>query len=332
MTHRFDPSLSGAGRHRARAAAFVVVLLVLVAVAVALGSCESLASGEAALTDDAPSTAGPAPAGADCEATSDCRAEQTCVDGRCRPLRTTVEGELLAAAAAEQLAAGDARASYETYVTALRAYEQASVPIPPDVLCGSAEAALSCSREEVPRELAARRADACFRGSLPADPARARVLAKLAALRYEGLELAAFDQAEPPSQFFTAPRSRPDPGAVQVRIALEGTPGPGGDEIDQRLKAAPLAQAATACFLEDWELHHQRTVEARLDLEVSSRLRDMGEYDIYEAHVAVSRTGLGERGFSPCVARALESAFAESFRMSRIVSWRARAVVRATSR
>ncbi len=308
--------------------------------AVLLASCDRLAACEglagagapAAGETSAPTRSSGTPAGASCTASRDCAEGQACVGETCRATRTTVQGELLAASAAQQLAAGEFVEANETYVAALRAFEQANVPVPPAVLCGSAEAALGSPREAVPREIAARRAFACFRGSLPGDPARVRVLEKVAEVRHEGLDLAAFDEAETPTEFFTAPRRRPDPGAVRVHVELAGQPGAGSAEIDARLQSAPVAQAVVACFLADWELHHQRRVEATLPIRVSSRLRDMGSYDIYEASVSIDAGGPEERGFGPCTARALESIFAESIRMARTVSWNASITVRASAR
>ncbi|MBC7173393.1 MAG: hypothetical protein H5U40_13220, partial [Polyangiaceae bacterium] len=190
----------------------------------------------------------------------------------------------------------------------------------------------SAGREDVPREVAARRADACFRGSLPGDGSRGRVLAKLAPLLDEGLDVAAFDEPDTPSEFFTAPPQRPQPDSVQVRIELGGGMGPGSETVDQRLQSDSVVASVVACFLEDWERHRRRSVEASLPLRVSSRLRDMGSYDVYEGRVTVDASGLPERSFARCAARAVEAAFAESFRLPRTVSWEATATVAASAR
>jgi hypothetical protein len=118
---------------------------------------------------------------------------------------------------------------------------------------------------------------------------------------------------------------------VRVHVELAGAAGPGSEEIDERLQSAPVVQAVVACYIEDWELHHQRRVEGTLPLRVASHLRDMGSYDVYEARVSFDVSSLDERAFGRCVASSLETIFAESFRMTRTVSWNASVIVRASA-
>ena len=98
--------------------------------------------------------------------------------------------------------------------------------------------ALLGAMDDTAREEAARRADRCFRASLPGDPSRARTLEALGRLRHDGLALAAFDADEAPERFFTEQQGRPGVEAVLVEHAL-----PEGDLPGLRVAGLELARS-----------------------------------------------------------------------------------------
>jgi hypothetical protein len=272
-----------------------------------------------------PPTASPGtaqPEGAACTGRDDCPTDQLCVRGVCGYRLTSAAGEVLAAAARAQVDAGDLEGASRTYEQAFAAFEAAEAPLPVRVLCGAASTALRAARTPEARETAAKSADRCFRRSLPGAPERADVQLALARLRYDGLDLARFDQPESAERFFSAPPSRPTVDAIDLAIELTEQPDqPGFADLRTAVLGEPARQAIADCFIQDWELRHERQATASLVVKLTSRLRDMGEYDTYEAAIEVQKTTLAEDGFESCVAGALGVALATRPRLNRLVAW-----------
>jgi hypothetical protein len=280
--------------------------------------------GPFALEQDEPEPEGPPmAAGASCAGTPDCPGEQICVEGACRYQRTSVAGEVLASAGAAQLEAGDFAGAVRTFDQAIDAYDNAEAPVPPPILCGAAIAALQEGSGTDARERAAKRADACLRGSLPGDAQREAVLAALTRLRYEGLDARLFDQPEPAGRFFTMEPSRPTVDAIDIRVELPDADDRGFDEVRQALQAEQARRAISDCFIQDWDLRHERNVSASLLLKVSSNMRDMGTYDIFVPSAEVAQTSLSQDGFEPCAAQALTDMLSDALpsNLGRRVSW-----------
>jgi hypothetical protein len=265
----------------------------------------------------------PFSAGAACAGTPDCPSDQLCVEGRCQYQVTSVAGEVLASAGAAQLEAGDFAGAVRTFDQAIDAYENAEAPIPPEILCGAAIAAMQEGSSPDARERAARRADACLRGSLPGASLRSKVLEGLTRLRYEGLDARLFDQAEPADRFFTMEPSRPTVDAIDIRVELPDTDEKGAEEVKQVLNGEEARRAISDCFIQDWDLRHERRVSAALLLKLSSSMRDMGTYDIFVPEAEVTQTSLSQDGFEPCVAGALSALMSDALpkNLGRRVSW-----------
>jgi hypothetical protein len=169
-----------------------------------------------------------------------------------------------------------------------------------------------------------RRADACFRGSLPTDALRADVLASVSRLRYDGLDMALFDRAEPPERFFTREPSRPTVDAIEIALDLPDRDSAGYADVGEQLRGEAARRAIADCFVQDWEIHHQRSVHASLVLAFETRMRDMGDYDVFEPVLEVRATSLAQDGFEPCTAAALTEAMRGALRIGRSVSaWQA---------
>ncbi|MFW5876954.1 MAG: hypothetical protein ACOCXM_09470 [Myxococcota bacterium] len=262
-------------------------------------------------------------AGATCSGLSDCPEGQICVGKRCRYTNTSVAGEMLSAAAAAQLDAGDFGGAVRTFDEGIEAYQQASAPVPPEILCGAAVAALQEGGGQDARERAATRADACLRGSLPGDPRRAEVLEGLTRLRYEGLEPTLFDEAEPAQRFFTKEPSRPTVDAIDVRVQLPDVDEKGMEEIREAIHGEAARRAIADCFVQDWDLRHERRVQAPLILKLKSTMKDMRTYDIFKPEIEIEQTSLAEDGFEPCVAGALGSVLSDAVpkNIGRQLSW-----------
>lgn len=264
------------------------------------------------------------PAGATCSGRDDCTSDQACVEGRCSYRETSVAGEVLAAAAEAQASSGDWDGALETYELAFRAFETADAPVPPEIACGAAELILRTATDAEARERGARRADLCFRITVPSHPARVAVRRALARLRFEGLDISLFDRAEPAERFFTQQQSRPTVDAVQVDVQmpdLEPREPASHTAIRERLRSEAGTAAIAECFIQDWELNHDRAATADLRMAFTTRLRDMGTYDVYEPVLTITQTTTAQDGFEPCLAHALPSLFDPENRSLRGEAW-----------
>lgn len=260
------------------------------------------------------------PAGTTCEGREDCPSDQVCVDHVCRYRETSIAGEILASAAEGQVVAGDFEGAIRTYDQAIEHFDTAHAPVPPEVLCASASLILRTARDAEARERGARRADACFRSSVPGGPGRNEVRRAVARLRFEGLDTALFDRTEPAERFFTQEPSRPTVDALAIDVQLPESEDPGADQVREQLAGEAAHRAIAECFVQDWELRHERSAEAHLVMRYSTRLHDMGTYDTYEPEIAIEQTTVAEDGFEPCVARSLATAITAP-RGSRVVAW-----------
>ncbi len=263
-------------------------------------------------------------AGATCSGRDDCTSDQVCVDSRCRYRETSVAGEVLASAAEAQAEAGDWNGALETYEQAFRAFDSADVPVPAELACGAAELILRTAPDAAARERGARRADECFRITVPGDPARLAVRRALARLRFEGLEIALFDREEPAERFFTQEPSRPTVDAVEVDVQmpdLEPREIPVHTAVRERLRSEEGRVAIAECFISDWETNHDRSATADLRMAYTTRLRDMGSYDVYEPVMEIGATSAAQDGFEPCLAAALPNLFDPENRSMRGEAW-----------
>ncbi|NCQ59817.1 MAG: hypothetical protein GW913_03995 [Myxococcales bacterium] len=262
------------------------------------------------------------PSGTSCAGRSDCAGEQVCVSGVCRFRHVSVKGEILTTAARAQLDTGDVSGAVRTYDQVLEAYESQEAPVPAEVLCGAAGAALRAAETPEEREVAARRADACFRGSLPGDESRMVVQRAVSRLRYDGLDLSLFDQDQPASHFFTEDPSRPTVDAVEIALELPDRDMAGYEPVRTTLQSEDATRAIAGCFIRDWESRHERSASAPLTIDLTSHLRDMGDYDVYTGQVTLTPTGGAEGGFVGCLAEALTALFENGPRLARSISWR----------
>ena len=255
------------------------------------------------------------PAGSTCAGVADCPRDQACVAGICRYRRTSTSGEILAAAAKAQVDAGDVGGAVRTYAQAIQAFRDAEAPVPPDLACGAAAAALRVANDPASRETAASYADTCFRSSLPGDATRVEVERVLARLRFDGLDVALFDRERPAERFFTKQQSRPTTDAIEIAIDLPDGDQTGYGTLSESLRSEPARTAIAECFVADWELHHQRSVEASLMLKFDTTMRDMGDYDVFQSNPEVTAVGDATEGFAPCVAEKLHEAVQPGPRM-----------------
>lgn len=260
-------------------------------------------------------------AGTTCGGRDDCASDQVCVQAVCRYRATSAAAEILAAGAAAQVEAGEVEGALRTYDQAVAAFHAANAPVPPEVVCGAAIAALRGARTPELRESAARRADTCFRGSLPGDAQRNEVRTSLARMRFDGLDAARFDRPEPADRFFALQPSRPTADAVAIAIDIPDRDSAGFAEVRDTLRSDPAKHAIVDCFVQDWELRHQRQATASLVIRYQTTLRDMGDYDTFDPSLEVAPTTPAEDGFEPCLARALTATLAPGPRGHRIVAW-----------
>lgn len=263
-------------------------------------------------------------AGATCSGRDDCTSDQVCVEGRCRFRATSVAGEVLASAAAAQVEAGDWEGAIETYEQSFGAFRDHDAPVPPEVACRAAELTLRSATDPAARERGARQADLCFRTTVAGHPLRDAARRALARLRYEGLEIALFDENEPAERFFTQEPSRPTVDVVQVEIQmpdLEPSEPSSHTAVRGTLQGEDGRRSIAECFVQDWELRHEPTATAELVFRYSTSLRDMGTYDIYVPNVVVEQVTTGEDGFEACLHRALPGLFDPNNRSMRGEPW-----------
>ena len=275
-----------------------------------------------AVLPSAPEVLTALPEGTSCAGRGDCTTDQICVRNVCSYRLTSAAGEILATAARAQVDAGDLEGALRTYDQAVEAFDAAEAPVPARVVCGAAGASLRAARTPEARELAAKSADRCFRRSLPGAPERTDVQVALARLRYDGLAMGRFDRPEPADQFFSAPPTRPTVDAIDIAIDMAQQPDqPGYSELRAALQGEPARRSIADCFVQDWELRHERQASAALTLKLTTRLRDMGDYDAYEGTAEVTRTTPAEEGFEACLASALTTVLGAGPRLNRIVAW-----------
>jgi hypothetical protein len=289
----------------------------------AAGPGESARGGARPATPTTPGARGPTSrpaAGSSCMGREDCPSDQVCVEAVCRYRETSVAGEVLATAARGQVEAGDWEGAIRTYDQAIEHFETAHAAVPPDILCASAELILRTATEPEGRERGARRADACFRGSLPGAPVREEVRRAVARLRFEGLDSALFDRTEPAERFFTQEPSRPTVDALEIDLQIAESDDPGAAQLREQLAGEAARRAIGECFVQDWELRHERSATASLIVRYSTRLVDMGSYDRYEGRVSIEKTTVAEDGFEPCLARALSGTLTPP-PSGRVVAW-----------
>ena len=258
--------------------------------------------------------------GTSCAGRDDCPSDQVCVEQRCRYRETSVAGEILATSAQAQVDAGEWEGAARTYDQAIAAFEAAHAPVPPEVLCASASLMLRTATDPAGREGGAQRADRCFRASVPGSAAREDVRRAVARLRFEGLDPALCDRPQPPDRFFTLEQSRPTVDALAIDVQFPESEEPGAAQVRAQITGDVAHRAIAECFVQDWDVHHQRTATASLVVRYSTRLRDMGTYDAFDPELVVDKTTVAEDGFEPCVARALTSALTAP-RGSRVVAW-----------
>lgn len=270
-------------------------------------------------------------AGASCSDHSGCGENQTCAAGVCRHVSTSIEGEVLAVGAQNQMAAGDHQGALNTFGQARQAFEAKGAPLPPAVACGAAVVALRVVEDEASREVAALEADRCFRNSLPGAPLREAVQAGIAKLRFDGIDLALFDAAEASTKFFVEEPSRPTADAIQVSIDLPASDVTGFSEIQEALVGEKARVAISACFVADWEQRHERSVTAAMVLRFRTKLRDMGSYDTFAPEVSVVTEGEAPPPFATCLEKALTESLQPGPRIGRVVgAWQEGFVVSAS--
>lgn len=262
------------------------------------------------------------PTGTTCGGRDDCPSDQVCVESRCRHRHTSVAGEILASSARALAEAGDWEGAIEAYSDATAAYEAAHAPVPAELLCDQATLMLSTATTPEAREAGAARADACFRASLPGFAPREETRRAVARLRFQGLDVSLFDQEAPATRFFTQAQSPPTVDAIVVEATLTGEEQGGLVDVRTQIEAEAAHRAIAECFIQDWEVHHERAAHGSLVVRYSTRMRDMGTYDAFEPELLVEKTTVAEDGFEPCVARAL-SANLTPPRSGRVVAWQA---------
>ncbi len=260
------------------------------------------------------------PTGTTCGGRDDCPSDQLCIESRCRHRATSVAGEILTSSAHALAEAGDWEGAIQAYTEAAAAYQRANAPVPADLLCEHATLLLSTATTPEAREIGAVRADACFRASLPGFAPREEARRAVARLRFQGLDVSLFDQDQPAERFFTQAQSPPTVDAVVVEAAITGDEQPGVVQVREQIDADAARRAIAECFIQDWEVRHERSAAGSLVVRYSTRMRDMGTYDAFEPELLVEKTTVAEDGFEPCVARAL-SANLVAPRSGRVVAW-----------
>ncbi len=262
------------------------------------------------------------PAGTSCGRNADCPSEQVCVEASCRHRRTSVAGEILASSAQSLASAGDWDGAIATYRSAIEAFQATHAPVPAEVVCEQAALMLSTATDPEHREAGAVQADACFRASLPGFAPREEVRRAVARLRFQGLDVALFDDDEPAARFFTQEQSAPTVDAIELEAHITAEDLPGLEDVRAQLASDDAHRAMAECFIQDWEIRHEREARGALVLRYSTRMRDMGTYDAFTPELVAEKTSPGEDGFEPCLARAL-SATLTAPRAGRVVSWQA---------
>lgn len=259
--------------------------------------------------------------GSTCAGRDDCTSEQVCVGGVCRQGLTSAAGEVLAAAATAQAQAGDLVGAVKTYDEAAAAFAAAEAPVPPEITCQAASLALRAASTPESREDGAKRADACFRASLPGDAARAEVARLMGTLRHEGLDVRRLDLESRADRFFAKPPTSPTIDLVEVVMTVPVAEGAEYAVLAAVLRSDTARRAVADCFVRDWELRHERAAEAALVMQYSSQPRQQDGTEVYDPDVAVTSGGSQTDTFAACAAQGLTALVRPGPRPSRLVAW-----------
>ncbi|MCS6858290.1 MAG: hypothetical protein NZM37_11310 [Sandaracinaceae bacterium] len=260
------------------------------------------------------------PSGLSCEASRDCPKEQLCIERQCRFEKGSVAGEILLASARTLAQKGEFRAAKEAYAQAKEAFEKEEAPPPPELLCEQAALWLGTASDGLGFENGASFAYDCFRHSLPGSPLRGAVERELARFRSQGLDVSLFDRPSKPERFFTLPPSLPNPDSVAVSVELEGENQPGLGDMRGQLGQASLRNQIANCFLQLWSQKREQEARALFNLRFTVRLRDMGDYDLFEPSLELAKASDSEGSFEACVAQAITQSLTPP-RIQRVVSW-----------
>lgn len=243
------------------------------------------------------------PAGASCTGRRDCTSDQSCVEGICRYRETSAAAEVLASAARAQVATGDAEGAIESYRRAFEAFHEERAPVPPEVVCPSAELILHTASDSEARERGARQADLCFRTTVSGDPLRTPVHRALSRLRHLGLDLALFDRDDPAETFFTGEAGAPSFDVIGVEVQMPDLEPaePASHMAIRRTMREDGVRTIAECFVRDWEMRHEETASAELIVRFATTVRNMGDHDVHEASVELAPASGAEEGFEPCL-------------------------------
>lgn len=254
--------------------------------------------------------------------TLDCAPHDTCIEQRCRPQRTSAAGEILAASAGIHARQNQHTAAIRDYGAAVDAYRKANTAVPADLLCALASASIRAAATREARELAAQQADQCLRAAPPGTSERATTVQLLAGLRAEGLDPSHFDEERPATVFFTAAADKPKSDTIEIDIDLPERDTPGFADLVTAVRAPAARDAVSNCFIADWERRRDSRAEAALTIKLTSRMRDMGDYDAFETTLNVTlNTPAAHAEFGECVARGLQTALTPGPKLNRVVAW-----------
>lgn len=261
--------------------------------------------------------------------TMDCAPEDACIELRCRPSKSSAAGEILAATGAAHTRLGHHAEAAREYAAAVDAYRKHGAAVPADTLCALASASLRGAKTNEARELAAKQADECLRASHFGMPERSTTVHLLSELRVEGLDPAHFDEQQPATVFLTARPERPKADSIEIEIDLPERDTPGFSELTSALHTPTARDMVSRCFLEDWEARRQNRAEATLRLKLTTRMKDMGDYDAFEPTLEVTRdpdagAAVNATPFTDCVLRGVQTALGPGPKLNRVVAWEER--------
>ena len=195
-----------------------------------------------------------------CSRTADCAEGLRCFEAECRRTDRSVQGDYLAALAADSLAAGNVDAALEQYAGAAKEYG-GKPPVDIDCAYGGALVAARADKERA--ELAARVLHRCALAAPAGSPLRESALRQIALLDEMGLDPAHLARPEPADVYLS--RAAAAPKKTDLALDIKQDPTPTGKTWTPT--AAALKGAQPALF-DCWKANNEKTKAAQLSVGV----------------------------------------------------------------
>jgi hypothetical protein len=239
-----------------------------------------------------------------CSRTADCAEGLRCFDEECRRTDRNMQGDYLAALAADSAGVGKVDAALDQYAAAAKAYDGKP---PVDIDCAYGGALVDARADKEKAELAARVLHRCVQVAPAGSPLRDAALRQIALLDENGFDPAHLDKNEPADVYLS--RAAKAPEKTELTLDVKASPEPTAKTWPPTLAAIQGAKSALeAC----WKANNAATKAEALavSLPVKTQYHDSG-YDDEPGYVTIQLDPKAAPAASPgeqCVRDAVTAA------------------------